>query len=129
MFQTCGSWGYSGGQEEGCYDNKNTIFLQPAPETEVQNIEFFFCKKSLIQRVTLHAPHAGHNAEKGTLQYMDAGGAWVTAAQGIPTGNPKDLVISSAGDKYFHRWRIHDWRCAGNQWLAGIDISGQEDAA
>ena len=62
---------------------------------------------------------------RGTLQYRGEDDKWHTVTEGgaasTSDGNAWEMKNTEA-DLAAKRWRIHNWRCVGNQWLDGIDL-------
>ena len=76
---SCGSWGYAGGSLEdrnhksNRISSRNAVFLQEQSKTEQQDIEFFFCKDTIIQTAQVFPLHSGHELLRGILQYFKDG--------------------------------------------------------
>lgn len=145
---TCGRWGYIGGEQDNTHNglritSRTAVTLQCGSATGcdgMQDVEWYFCEPTLIKSATVWPVHAGHGMLRGTLQYYTTAG-WQTAAAGVPVndvaiknwstdgaGGDK-LVATNAGSTYALRWRIHDWRCSGTQYLDGIDLTIQRGPA
>lgn len=90
----------------------------------MQDVEFYFCDKTTVQSATLWPLHSGHSMERGTLQYME-NGSWKDAAVGtlseVAQGNML-FIDNTNSEVQSQRWRIHDWRCGGNQRMDGLDL-------
>jgi len=129
----CDYWGYSGGSQNdqghgsSRIKTRKAVWVQRGDSNDMQNIEFHFCKKTSIAEAVTYPVHGGHTMQRGTLQYMDAAGQWttLTTGQGAKITQGVKWVMSNTKDLFFNRWRIHDWRCGGNQRMDGIDLKGK----
>ena len=73
----------------------------------------------------LPSPDTKFSLSRGTLQYRGDDDKWHTVTEGAavstPYGNAWEMKNTEA-DLAAKRWRLHNWRSVGNQWLDGIDL-------
>eukprot|EP01052_Picozoa_sp_SAG31_P026118 SAG31_NODE_2343_length_5906_cov_2.399346_3_plen_1601_part_00 len=125
----CPAWGFVGGDQErtGTGSNAAHMMVQEAASNDMQNIEFRFCEPKIVRTAILHPVHRGHEVLRGALQYMSNDGLWHTASIGERVGLTNvqpglHVRMKNLGAGISARWRIHDWRIEGNQWLDGLDL-------
>lgn len=132
LLTTCDSWGYAGATQMdvehssnrgGSYSLRNAVFTQPAAGQATQNIEWYFCDARAVTNIDVFPLHAGHEMQRGTMQYME-NGEWITVGEAAIVNTPtgQGLSMTSDGTICAQRWRIADWRCEDNQRMDGIDL-------